>query len=440
MPDHPVSEHPLKQSLVRIRSDRGVAGCGFLVSPRRVLTCAHVVDQAETPDRRVLLDFPFAGAKKTFAAWVVSRQPGHRLTEYPPADGLDVALLHLQEAPPDGTRPARLTLPPGDLWNHPFRAFGFPAGRDGGVYAVGVLRDTQASGWAQLDASRESSGYFVAPGFSGTPVWDEPLNAVVGMVVAADQQTGVKAAYMIPTAMLLGASAELAADVGREILARNTCLLIKPRVGHAEGREQQRDDIENLVLPALEQAGLRLPDEHPAGVEVHDISPELIQVLDEAGIVVIDANCYERDVPFPLSPYLFYFMALAHTKGSSTILVSRSSNHLPVCLQGRPHTLTYATNRVREFDRAFRAAVQKIQARADEKPDNPVQEYVRMRALEVELYRTRAALEATNNAWKTFLSSRMKDQRPEEVEEDRAPTPKPAPEKIVFKPIKRNSP
>src|SRR5690349_2333192 len=102
----------LKRSIVRIRNaNQEVVGTGFLVSNRHVLTCAHVVDQAETPTREIHLDFPFLAQRPADIAWVVSRQPGHRLTKYPPDDGLDIALLRLQDGRPEEGRPASLLLP-----------------------------------------------------------------------------------------------------------------------------------------------------------------------------------------------------------------------------------------------------------------------------------------------------------------------------------------
>jgi hypothetical protein len=68
---------------------------------------------------------------------------------------------------PEGSKPARLFELP-NLWEHPFRAFGFPISHDTGVWASGLLRDTQTNGWVQIEDIKET-GYSVAPGFSGTP-------------------------------------------------------------------------------------------------------------------------------------------------------------------------------------------------------------------------------------------------------------------------------
>lgn len=96
-------------------------------------------------------------------------------------------------------RPVRMVDAP-DVWGHPARIFGFPEGRPAGVWHAGVLRSRQADGWIQTDLA--SDGYRVSGGFSGSPVWDEDLSAVVGMVVVAESgEPG--ASYLIPTDALL---------------------------------------------------------------------------------------------------------------------------------------------------------------------------------------------------------------------------------------------
>ncbi len=87
------------------------------------------------------------------------------------------------------------------------RAFGFPMGRDFGVWHAGRLLGRQAAGWiqAQLD---EPSGYRIEQGFSGAPVWDDKLGGVVGMVVTAESST-IPAGYLISTETLLGAWPDL---------------------------------------------------------------------------------------------------------------------------------------------------------------------------------------------------------------------------------------
>jgi len=196
--------HPIESAVVRIRATRGkVAGTGFLVNDRHVFTCAHVVSwglgltaqPAKPPDRKVRLDFPLAAPGQILTARVVLWQSEE-----------DIAGLELDSAPPLHARAAPLARVD-DLWGHSFRAFGFPPGYEEGVWAAGVFRAPQAAGWVQIEDVNQT-GYFVKPGFSGAPVWDEDLGGVVGIVVAAETKPSIRAAFLIPNDALKRAGAD----------------------------------------------------------------------------------------------------------------------------------------------------------------------------------------------------------------------------------------
>ncbi|MFQ5855746.1 MAG: hypothetical protein ACE5LU_08915 [Anaerolineae bacterium] len=134
-------------------------------------------------------------------------------------------MLELTSDPPAESRPVCLVTAD-DLWDHSFRALGFLAGYEQGVWASGVLRGPQADGWLQIEDTTET-GYLIAPGFSGGPVWDDVLGGVVGMIVAADLEPGTRAAFLTPTDILARAWPEvvpealLNADMNR-LWARQT--------------------------------------------------------------------------------------------------------------------------------------------------------------------------------------------------------------------------
>jgi len=188
----------LNSAIVRIRAPKGtVVGTGFLVTGRHVLTCVHIVTGAlglshrapNPPQADLHLDFPLLAPESTLTARVSHWQPA-----------VDVAALELTSDPPVESKPVRLVTAD-DLWGHSFRALGFPAGYEQGVWASGVLRGRQADGWLQIEDTKET-GYLIAPGFSGGSVWDDVLGGVVGMIVAADTDERVKAAFLIPTNVL----------------------------------------------------------------------------------------------------------------------------------------------------------------------------------------------------------------------------------------------
>ncbi|GGM25314.1 hypothetical protein GCM10010129_82330 [Streptomyces fumigatiscleroticus] len=187
----------LEASQVRICSAAGeVIGAGFLVDGDVVCTCAHVVTRAlgvpdaaaeQPPGKPVNLDFPLLNGRPRARATVVSWRRG----------GTDVALLRL-DAAVEGARPVPLVDGTG-VWGHTFRALGYPAGADRGIWASGTLRAGQGSGWVQMEA--DGPGPRIAEGFSGAPVWDDAQDGVVGMTVAAHR--GERTAYLVPSADLV---------------------------------------------------------------------------------------------------------------------------------------------------------------------------------------------------------------------------------------------
>ncbi len=196
----------LNASLVRMRTTDGrVVGAGFLVGERQIITCAHVVSQAldlsdyplDAPQGLIALDFPLIPPRTLYSARVVLWCP-------PLSDGRgDIVGLELQGEPPAGAEVVRFALAE-DVWEHSFRAFGFPSGYDDGVWATGRLLGRQATDWVMIEDVK-AQGFPVAPGFSGTPVWDTHLQGVVGMVVAASRPADTKAAFVIPLNVLVAA-------------------------------------------------------------------------------------------------------------------------------------------------------------------------------------------------------------------------------------------
>ncbi|WP_028938786.1 serine protease [Pseudonocardia spinosispora] len=195
---------------VRVKDVTGeVVGSAFLVGPDLVATCAHVVADATmadpyaaaAPDVEIAVDFPvLPGGPAARSARV------HRWVPIAEDGTGDVALLRLDEPAPPGA-----VMPPvrrvEGLWDHRFRAFGFPEGRADGVWTTGLIRSAQGTGWFQLQGTLGDQP--VEGGFSGSPVWDDETGAVVGMTVAADRDPSVTTAYLIPIEHVLGLDPEL---------------------------------------------------------------------------------------------------------------------------------------------------------------------------------------------------------------------------------------
>lgn len=217
-------------SIVSIINKREeIVGAGFLVSKQYVLTCAHVVAQAlgiqksmpDTPLDKVYIKFPFSHKginheQRIATGSIIIWRP----VSEPLVPGSDIAMIKLESDPPSGSKPCVL-IESNDLWEHRFRAFGFPGAHNEGVFATGIIRDRLANGWVQVEDIK-STGYFLEPGFSGTPVWDEKEKGVVGMVVASEQISNIRAAFIIPAALLL--------DVCGEFIPKNISIKIMRKV------------------------------------------------------------------------------------------------------------------------------------------------------------------------------------------------------------------
>lgn len=184
------------------------AGMAMLLSPRRILTCAHVVNVAlgrsaterEAPmeGATVLVGFPMLATrpphKATIERW---RAPGFGAQD-------DIAVLVLEDDAPCAVGVAVLAEVTGvDLAADALSVFGIAGGSFVGNHVDAHFMGPVSGSWAQLDGSRET-GAFIQGGFSGAAVWDKQHGAIVGMVVAKSKADGVKVAYMIPTAALRG--------------------------------------------------------------------------------------------------------------------------------------------------------------------------------------------------------------------------------------------
>ena len=195
--------------LVRVSAPGGgVVGGGLLVGERHVVTCAHVVMAAlqlakgttARPTGAVTLDFPALGNAKT-SARVVS-DGWTPITE----DGKgDIAVLELAGNLPHNAKVPTVRVARGTL-GHRVIAYGFPRNVDSGIIATGRLLERVGPGWQWIQIGTEGPGAPIESGFSGSPVWDRDLGAVVGIIVAQDRRRwvegGAQTAWMIPAEVL----------------------------------------------------------------------------------------------------------------------------------------------------------------------------------------------------------------------------------------------
>ncbi len=217
MPDSDMSDQ-FTASIVSILNSWGkITGTGFLITENRVVTCAHVIvdalnikkDISDIPDAEVRVVFPFANKGKNTIPQVNVRvifwRHAERLSESECSQvlkyGTDIAVLKLLEDHLEESEPGRLVAQ-SDLWRHPFRSFGYPEDLDIGEFAWGIILGELPNGWVQIDGMTET-GRFVSQGFSVTPVWDEDVSGILGMIVAAYEESQMRKAYFIPTTILI---------------------------------------------------------------------------------------------------------------------------------------------------------------------------------------------------------------------------------------------
>jgi hypothetical protein len=156
-----------------------VVGAGFVISPDKALTCAHVVDGRE---QIRVQRFGERDAHPVFATDV----------------GADIAVLELASSTvaPLGplSAPAAGTV---------VSLLGLPRNRDAeGRWTEGVVMGPDRSGdLIQIDALN-AHGAWVVPGFSGGAAVDRASGLVVGMVVRANRNPDVRNAWILPLSTL----------------------------------------------------------------------------------------------------------------------------------------------------------------------------------------------------------------------------------------------
>lgn len=197
-------------ALVRLLDADGVGrGLGLLVADREIVTCAHVVNLAlglsnehtARPSVPVQLDFPFVAPARRYTAEVVAWRS-------PEVDGSgDIAGLRLHLAPPAGAVPCSLAVVD-NIYGHRFQVFGFTPAHDTGVWVGGVIRGPDLVGNLQMGGD-SAGGPRLTPGFSGAPVWDEELQAVIGIISRATIGRTPPGGYCIPSKLLVEAWPEI---------------------------------------------------------------------------------------------------------------------------------------------------------------------------------------------------------------------------------------
>lgn len=227
-------DNTTKYSLVRIfANDDSIAGVGFLVSDRHVLSCAHVVAAAipgckstsqVKPTEKVKIDFPLS-APGSYLWLTVDYWLPVKVESGQPSSDEDIVILRINDEDTINYECQAVNLlPVDDFSSISFESFGFPNDSKKnqlkkGIPARGETRGEIAEGCVMIEnTSTNSKGYFVEPGFSGAPIYDD--KSVIGMVVRADKTHSI--AYMLPSNILLkacfGHIGELLPELSEELV------------------------------------------------------------------------------------------------------------------------------------------------------------------------------------------------------------------------------
>ncbi|MFK5971249.1 MAG: trypsin-like peptidase domain-containing protein [Candidatus Marithrix sp.] len=250
----PTLNHAVIRILIDDQEPCQAVGAGFLVSPRHFLTCAHVIndalrlpkDTSDIPEETVYLDFPLLPKHHPLQAkvhkWFAVKE-SNAMGEFE-----DICVLELvAKTPlPKQAQPVPIVVIESNaFFDRAVRTFGFPVGRDDGDWLNGVLHGTISNGWVQLESEVGRRG--VAPGFSGTAVWDKAENAVAGMMVSIHTGTVDTAAYMIPVVTLINAWAELNQHSRPANPYRGLAAFREEDVDNYFGREDTVQELVKLV-------------------------------------------------------------------------------------------------------------------------------------------------------------------------------------------------
>ncbi|MFF4411566.1 trypsin-like peptidase domain-containing protein [Streptosporangium sp. NPDC001559] len=208
-------DEAMAMAVVQIRGRDGVGGgAGFLIAPDLVLTCAHVVSAAlERPCEEAVAE----GTPVTVEFSLRALPPGDdarpvwsaRVENWVPIRAErtgDIAVLRLPEPVP-GARPLPMA-DPDNVRGGRVRVVGFPRDAPGGTWFEGRLSGATGEGWVQLSRASGQVAH-VRPGFSGSPVWDDALGAVVGLLVAAQPVGDAQQAYALRTRTIVREVPEL---------------------------------------------------------------------------------------------------------------------------------------------------------------------------------------------------------------------------------------
>jgi V8-like Glu-specific endopeptidase len=235
-----------KRTLVAITvADGNHAGFGVYVGGRLILTCAHVLqDEKGSIPKSCGVAFVALGNKPLPATVVVAKPPVYQ--DHVWHDG-DVALLELQDAPPEGATPAPLATP--KTLPSEWAVFGYP---EGNANLTEIDGQTKTAHPLPELRGQQDDEIAIEPGFSGSPVFDNEIDYAVGLVRSGitrwekRKQLPVRQSYMLPVPVIVAQLPQLGPLISNEFVRLSTVPL----------REKHRDALASKIRSEWQKLGI----------------------------------------------------------------------------------------------------------------------------------------------------------------------------------------
>ena len=181
--------HPIESSTLRILNSSGkTVGTGFLVAKNLVVTCAHVIVDAEAIEGDTI-QVQFTGRDEKVNAWVLPEF-------WSDASKFDVAFLQINEVP-SGVLPLRMGRASESRLKNDLYTFGYAIAADEqGIGGLGIFITLKQEGnFIQFRMHEANHGH------SGAPIYDNKRGVVVGMIKKGHTSSGRNAetTFAIPS-------------------------------------------------------------------------------------------------------------------------------------------------------------------------------------------------------------------------------------------------
>lgn len=178
-------------------------GMGVLLSPTRLLTCAHVVNaaldrdqyeiSAPDPEALVTVSFPILDNALEMKARVLDWSA-------PGTAGLDCTVLELTQPAPKSVGISILSVVPGeDLLDDTMSLYGSLEVGHPGAHVTAQVQGVVGAQWSQLTVNGPRG---IRHGFSGSGVWARDQRATVGMAIAIQEGAGGSVGYFLSAARI----------------------------------------------------------------------------------------------------------------------------------------------------------------------------------------------------------------------------------------------